>query len=79
MLVDWAYMGWLADGPKTGRVFRLRYNGGVKSDYEVPIRTDDISGFLFALDHPALSIRRENQRKLSTRPMFIPLPCRATE
>ena len=26
-LVDWAYNGWLADGPKTGRIFRLTYVG----------------------------------------------------
>ena len=26
-LVDWAYNGWLADGPRTGRLYRLRYTG----------------------------------------------------
>ena len=26
-LVDWAYNGWLASGPRTGRLYRLRYTG----------------------------------------------------
>ena len=26
-LVDWAYNGWLANGPRTGRLYRLRYTG----------------------------------------------------
>ena len=26
-LVDWAYNGWLVDGPQTGRLFRLSYSG----------------------------------------------------
>ena len=26
-LVDWAYNGWLDDGPKTGRLYRLAYTG----------------------------------------------------
>ena len=27
LLVDWAFNGWLADGPKTGRLYRLTYVG----------------------------------------------------
>ena len=40
-LVDWAYDGWLADGPRTGRLYRLRPGG---SHQAVPRGTADRSG-----------------------------------
>ena len=42
ILVDWAYNGWLADGPKTGRLYRLRYQGKDK----VTTRTRSLCGFM---------------------------------
>ena len=64
-LVDWAYNGWLAKGPKTGRLYRLDYVG---DDREVPSPRpsgSDLKTRLEALDHPALSVRLESQRVLA--------------
>ena len=64
-LVDWAYNGWLAKGPKTGRLYRLRYDG---ADRVVPSPRpvgSDLKTRLAALDHPALSVRLESQRVLA--------------
>jgi putative heme-binding domain-containing protein len=58
-LTDWAYDGWLAEGPKTGRVFKLTCPGGTVAS--VPI--DEMEG----LDHPALAVRRKSQRALAAR------------
>jgi len=65
LLVDWAFNGWLADGPKTGRLFRLTYTGG---DRTTPVPRPsglDPAARLAALDHPALAVRRESQRILA--------------
>ena len=70
ILVDWAYNGWLADGPKTGRLYRLRYEG---KDKVSPLRPASSCGFLEPaghltdLRHPALSVRLKAQRLLATR------------
>jgi putative heme-binding domain-containing protein len=64
-LVDWGYSGWQAKGPKTGRLYRLRYEG---ADRVVPAprpRGSDRAGRLAALEHPALSARLESQRVLA--------------
>lgn len=64
-LVDWAYNGWLAKGPKTGRLYRLQYEG---SDRVVPSPRPRGSGMatrLSALEHPALSVRLKAQRALA--------------
>jgi putative membrane-bound dehydrogenase-like protein len=66
-LVDWAFDGWLADGPKTGRLFKLSYAG---PDAPRPIRRpsgDDTATLLASLDHPARSARLAAQRALARR------------
>ncbi len=71
ILVDWAYNGWLADGPRTGRIYRLRYAG---DDRTVPMalfgpRPDDrlTARPCFNLTHPALNVRMTTQRFLVER------------
>ncbi len=64
-LVDWAYGGWLADGPRTGRLYRLRHRGS-RPVLPAPRPTGrDAALRLAALDHPALSVRLESQRILA--------------
>jgi HEAT repeat protein/glucose/arabinose dehydrogenase len=63
-IVDWAYDGWSADGPRTGRLFRL----SPSPDQQVtpaarPTGTDPVER-IKSLDHPALSVRMESQRTL---------------
>jgi putative heme-binding domain-containing protein len=60
-LVDWAHSGWLSNGPKTGRLFRLAYTGKDRVEPS-PMPTGRIEG----LDHPALAIRLESQRLLAS-------------
>jgi putative membrane-bound dehydrogenase-like protein len=66
-LVDWAYLGWLADGPRTGRIYRLTYHGPDRVTGRprpaIPRRAQD--GPEAMLDHPALSVRRAHQRALA--------------
>jgi len=73
-LVDWAYNGWLAVGPRTGRLYRLRHRG---SSPVVPAPRPtglDAAVRLKALDHPALSVRLESQRILARMgPAVVPL------
>lgn len=80
ILVDWAYNGWLADGPKTGRLYRLRYGG---SDKVTPRsrafqcgHDPDPTGRRLDLNHPALSVRLAAQRSLGSQPPNIPVPLR---
>ncbi len=76
LLVDWAYMGWLADGPKTGRLYRLRYVGSDKVEpTQRKPRTDPL-GCLADLDHPALSVRRDAQRALARYEATVALAAR---
>jgi putative heme-binding domain-containing protein len=77
ILVDWAYNGWLADGTKTGRLYRLRYEG---KDKVSP--SNDPCGFMASakvldeLNHPARSVRLAAQRKVAaegaSRESFLP-------
>ncbi|MBX6315175.1 MAG: HEAT repeat domain-containing protein, partial [Isosphaeraceae bacterium] len=69
-LVDWAFNGWLAKGPQTGRIYRLRYEG---PDRVAPAsrprpaangRLDPIQARA-QLDDPALSVRLAAQRELA--------------
>ncbi len=62
-LVDWGFTGWLAKGPKTGRIFRLTYVGEDKVEPAPRPKTYAISD----LDHPSLTIRREAQRALAAK------------
>jgi HEAT repeat protein/glucose/arabinose dehydrogenase len=64
-LVDWAFDGWLADGPQTGRLYRLRPGDSHKA---IPAKRPighDASDRIKSLDHPALSVRMESQRMLA--------------
>ncbi len=65
LLVDWAFSGWLADGPKTGRLYRLTYVGPDRVPPAPRPTGTDPSVRLAALDHPALSVRLESQRILA--------------
>ena len=66
-LVDWAFTGWLADGPKTGRLYRLSYNGEDKPPLMRPLRGLDLESLVQALDHPALAVRRDAQIQIVKR------------
>ena len=72
-LVDWAYNGWLATGPRTGRLYRLNYTGsGPAAAAPRPIG-DDVAVRVKALDHPALAVRLESQRILARKgPPVVP-------
>jgi putative membrane-bound dehydrogenase-like protein len=63
-LIDWAFSGWLAAGPQTGRVYRLTYTGADKPAAAPRPSGDDPATLVKALDHPALSVRLEAQRRL---------------
>jgi putative heme-binding domain-containing protein len=63
-LVDWAFMGWLADGPKTGRLYRLTYVGDDRRPLKPKPTGKGRNGLLKGLDHPSLSVRLEWQREL---------------
>src|SRR5207248_3226921 len=73
-LVDWAYDGWLAPGPKTGRLYRLRHDGrGAPRPSPRPSGRDPAVR-LQALDHPARAVRLESQRMLARMgPAAVPL------
>ena len=63
-LVDWAYNGWLASGPRTGRLYRLRYAGAGVAARAARPSGDDLGVRVKGLDHPALAVRMESQRIL---------------
>ncbi|MFO0951572.1 MAG: HEAT repeat domain-containing protein [Isosphaeraceae bacterium] len=64
-LVDWAFMGWLADGPKTGRLYRLTYEGADRPKATPRPSLTDPAACLAALDHPAHTVRLAAQRALA--------------
>jgi putative heme-binding domain-containing protein len=64
-LVDWAFTGWLADGPKTGRLYRLSHTGANHAAPAPRPSSDDAEIRVGALDHAALAVRLESQRRLS--------------
>jgi putative heme-binding domain-containing protein len=64
-LVDWGFDGFLADGPKTGRLFRLTYTGRDRTRPSPRPTSASLGARLTALDHPARSVRIENQRALA--------------
>ena len=66
-LVDWAFNGWLADGPPAGRLFRLTYTGADRVTPGLRPSSNEIAVKIRALDHPALSVRRDAQRALAGR------------
>ena len=66
-LVDWAFSGWLANGPKTGRIYQLKYEGKESVASAPRSSSSDIPSLVKALDHPALTVRREAQQSLSAK------------
>lgn len=64
-LVDWAFDGWLADGPKTGRLYRLTYDGPEKVKHSPRAIAQDPAALIAALDHPAHGVRLRSQRELA--------------
>ena len=64
VLVDWAYNGWLAGGPRTGRLYRLRYTGPDRVRPAPRPSGTDPAARIEALDHPSLTVRLEAQRTL---------------
>ena len=66
-LVDWAFNGWLVDGPKTGRIYRLSYHGPDRVKPVARPSGTDLPTRLRGLDHPALSARIESQRLLAAK------------
>ncbi len=67
LLVDWAYGSWLADGPKTGRLYRLTYRGDDATEPTTRPNLGAIPAQLAALNHPARSVRLDAQRRLAGR------------
>ncbi len=63
-VVDWAFDGWLADGPRTGRLFRLSSAAGTPINPAARPAGNDPVERINSLDHPALSVRMESQRIL---------------
>ncbi len=57
IISDWAFAKWLADGPKTGRLYRLSYVG---SDRPAVSKSDQPS-----LESPSLRARLQMQRSLA--------------
>ena len=78
LLSDWAYNGWVAAGPKTGRLFRLTYTGADRVEPPPRPSGDAIPGRLAALDHPALAVRLESQRILAAKGREAVPPLAAT-
>jgi putative heme-binding domain-containing protein len=66
-LVDWAFNGWLASGPPSGRLFRLTYTGADRVTPSPRPIGNDLAVLVQGLDHPALSVRRDSQRLLAAR------------
>ena len=66
-LVDWAFNGWLADGPKTGRLFRLTYTGSDRVGPSPKPTGTDLATRIEGLDHPSLASRLESQRVVASK------------
>ncbi|GAC1467639.1 MAG: hypothetical protein NVSMB9_09440 [Isosphaeraceae bacterium] len=64
-LVDWGFNSWLTSGVRTGRLYRLWYDGPDQVVATPRPRGDSAEVRLRALDHPALAVRLESQRRLS--------------
>ena len=64
-LVDWAFAGWLADGPKTGRLYRMTYVGEDQPRPTSRRDVDDVNALIVLLDHPALTVRHDAQIQIA--------------
>ena len=60
-LVDWAFSGWLADGPRTGRLFRLSLELGMRGAAAPAGSGSPIE----ELGRPELSAQMRAQRELA--------------
>ncbi len=65
-VADWAFNGWLADGPKTGRLYRLSYTGPDRVRPASRPSGSDLAARIEALDHPSLAVRLESQRAVAS-------------
>jgi putative heme-binding domain-containing protein len=67
LLVDWAYGGWLAKGPKTGRLYELTWAGPDVPATRRPrgSKSDPLEKQLASLGHPARAERLRAQRALT--------------
>ncbi len=63
-IVDWAFDGFSADGPRTGRLFRLSYSPEQPVAPAARPAGADLADRIKSLDHPAHSVRMESQRIL---------------
>ena len=63
-MADWAFAGWLADGQRTGRLFRLSMADSRGATPEARPNGQNAAARIKALDHPALAVRMESQRSL---------------
>ena len=76
LLVDWAFNGWLVDGPRTGRLYRLTYTGPDRVQPTPRPSGTDPASRIEALDHPSLAVRLESQRILARQGKVGPLVAR---
>ena len=63
-LSDWGFNGWLAAGPRTGRIYQLRYTGSNPAIPASRVIDNDLASRIKALDHPALAVRIQSQRAI---------------
>ena len=63
-LVDWAFVGWLADGPRTGRLYHLTYEGKDRPRPPAPRPLKTAQDALAALDGPSRFARLEAEMNL---------------
>ena len=76
VVVDWAYNGWLSPTAKTGRLYRLTYQGpDAVTPKSRPI-DQDIPQRIEGLDHPSMAARLDSQRFLSGQLAVGPLVAR---
>jgi putative membrane-bound dehydrogenase-like protein len=64
LVVDWAFTGWLTDGPQTGRLYRVSYIGDDKPPFSRPLSSRDPAILTAQLDHPSRTVRLDAERAL---------------
>jgi putative membrane-bound dehydrogenase-like protein len=65
IVVDWAFTGWLADGPKTGRIYRVSYVGKDKPTFKHPAPSNNSQTLIGRLDDPSRTVRLDSERALT--------------
>ena len=66
-VTDWAYAGWLVDGVKVGRIYKVSYVGADKPKSVAVGDGTTIAGLVKDLDHPARSVRMAATAELAAR------------